>query len=81
MKRVDANEFFEKIKNGTSGREPSEDDVLEYMKLNNESYYASREILREQAYGGKPPLGYPSGRLLEILLNKVNFFNYFHKNA
>lgn len=60
MKKVNADEFFEKIKNGTHGHEPSQEEVLEYMQQHNENYYASREILREQAYGGKPPSGHPS---------------------
>ena len=43
-----------------SGREPTEQEIQEYMKENNENYYNARERLRENAYGGKPPGGYRS---------------------
>ena len=42
------------------GREPTEQEIQEYMKENNENYYNARERLRENAYGGKPPGGYRS---------------------
>lgn len=40
--------------------EPSEEEIRDYMKENNESFYAARERLREIAYGGKAPEGYQS---------------------
>lgn len=40
--------------------EPTEDEIEKYMKEHNENYYCSREKLREEAYGGKPPAGYNS---------------------
>jgi len=41
-------------------KSPTEKDVQEYMKLNKETYYVSREALRNRAYGGTPPNGYSS---------------------
>jgi hypothetical protein len=46
---------FEKAKHG---REPTEDEIIDYMRLHNEHYYNARERLREQQYGGLPPEGY-----------------------
>jgi len=40
--------------------EPTEEEVRKLMKEQQESYYSAREILRERAYGGKPPGGYQS---------------------
>lgn len=34
-------------------REPTNNEIEEYMKNNNENYYTAREVLRERAYGGK----------------------------
>ena len=42
------------------GTEPTEDEIIMYDRLHKLGYYASREILREKAYGGKPPHGYAS---------------------
>ena len=41
-------------------REPTDDEIKKHMKNNNENYYNSREKLREESYGGKPPMGYRS---------------------
>ena len=40
--------------------EPSEDIIQRHMKETGNSYYGSREYLREQTYGGKPPRNYQS---------------------
>lgn len=40
--------------------EPTEQQIQNYMKNNNENYYNARERLREASYGGKPPGGYSS---------------------
>lgn len=40
--------------------EPNNDEIEKYMKEHNENYYCSREKLREEAYGGKPPQGFGS---------------------
>lgn len=43
------------------GGEPSQEEILEFMKINSgESFYSAREKLREIAYGGKPPNGFDS---------------------
>jgi len=42
------------------GTEPTDDEVMIYMKKHQENYYNARERLREKAYGGKPPNGYQS---------------------
>lgn len=41
-------------------REPTEQEIRDYMSENKASYYAAREKLREQSYGGKPPRGFAS---------------------
>ena len=41
-------------------REPTEEEINKYMINNGENYYNSRERLREESYGGKPPMGYNS---------------------
>ena len=54
--------YIEARKLEESGQgEPSEDRIRRYMSEHpNESYYTAREILREVAYGGRPPHGYRS---------------------
>jgi hypothetical protein len=42
------------------GKDPTEEEIKNYMEKNNENYYNSREELRKEAYGGKPPGGYSS---------------------
>jgi hypothetical protein len=42
------------------GKEPSENEIREYMGYSGFDYYNARETLRELAYGGKPPGGYSS---------------------
>lgn len=39
-------------------KEPSQEEIEQYMEKNKENYYNARERLRELAYGGKPPHGY-----------------------
>ena len=41
------------------GKEPTIDEVVERMPEFNGSFYNTREKMREEAYGGKPP-DYPS---------------------
>jgi len=43
-----------------SKKEPSEDMIKRHMQEHDENYYNSRERLREEEYGGKPPGGYSS---------------------
>ena len=35
------------------GKEPTAEEIEQYMKANNENYYNARERLREKAYGGE----------------------------
>jgi hypothetical protein len=35
-------------------------EIFQFMKENDMDYYNAREILREKAYGGKPPEGFQS---------------------
>lgn len=40
-------------------KEPTEDEIVTYMIETSKDFYNAREDLRERAYGGKPPEGFP----------------------
>ena len=42
----------------SQGEEPSDNEIIVYMRQHRLSFYQARETLREKAYGGKPPHGF-----------------------
>lgn len=46
---------------GFPKRHPSDSDVFDHMKEHpSKSFYSAREDLRNEAFGGLPPIGYES---------------------